>query len=104
MRAAILTLCAALALASAAPVAVAQAANRDKALENLKAADANGDGALTRAEFGTLIDLNAASGIGRAATIKRTGRQDLAFGRIDRNGDGVATKEEIGSIRDLAAN
>ncbi len=104
MRAAILTLCAALALASAAPVALAQAANRDKALENFQTADADGDGALTRSEFSELIDLNAASGIGRAATIKRMGRQDLAFGRLDRNGDGVATKEEIGSMRDLAAN
>jgi Ca2+-binding EF-hand superfamily protein len=103
MRQHILTACAALALIGAAPVAMAQAPNRDKAQQNLKAADANGDGALTRDEFGVLIDLNADAGIGRAAAIKRAGRQDQAFGRIDRNGDGVATKDEIGAMRDVAA-
>jgi Ca2+-binding EF-hand superfamily protein len=50
-------------------------------------------------EFKTLIDLNAASGIGRAAMIKRTGRYQMAFKPIDSNSDGRITTVELQSLQ-----
>ncbi|MEM6487756.1 MAG: hypothetical protein AAF677_05700 [Pseudomonadota bacterium] len=77
--------------------AVPQAAmaDRDQVVANFMQADGNADGALTLSEFTTLIDLNAASGIGRAAMIKRFGKYDVAFQRLDRDADGLVTAEEI---------
>ncbi|MEL6999154.1 MAG: hypothetical protein AAFP68_12905 [Pseudomonadota bacterium] len=70
----------------------------EKAAENFMQADANADGSLTLQEFTTLIDLNAADGIGRAAMIKRMGRQSMAFGRIDQNSDGLISNDEISAL------
>lgn len=66
--------------------------------ENVMQADANADSMLSRGEFETLIRLNAADNLGRAATIVRTGRFDTAFGRIDANGDGVVTQAEMQAL------
>ena len=84
----------------AAHGAGASEANRQKAAENFMQADVDANGALSLSEFTTLIDLNAAEGIGRAPTIKRFGRYGMVFGRLDANANGLVTPEEI---RDLAA-
>jgi len=76
-------------------VAAASEAEREKAAENFVQADVDADGALTLAEFTTLIDLNAEDDLGRAATVKRFGGYAKAFGRIDSDGDGVVTPAEI---------
>lgn len=85
----------AIAIATVAPALHASEANREKAGANFLEADVDDDGALTRSEFRTLIDLNAADGIGQAHMVKRFGRYDQAFGRIDTNGDGLVTPEEM---------
>lgn len=82
----------------AAPLCQAQglsAAQQELAAENFMQADANQDGALTRGEFQTLINLNADDSLGRASMIKRFGRYDTAFNRIDANQDGFVTPEEM---------
>lgn len=100
------TLVAALALA-ALPAASAHAQNlspamQEKAAENFFQADANQDGALSRDEFETLINLNADDSIGRAKMIRRFGRYDIAFGRLDANRDGFVTPEEIQAVASQA--
>ncbi|MEM6973227.1 MAG: hypothetical protein AAF577_10530 [Pseudomonadota bacterium] len=85
-----------------APGASAQSANRDQLIENFMQADADADGALTLSEFTTLIDLNAQSGIGRAALIKRMGRYGTAFGRLDGDGNGIVTTEEMQALAERA--
>lgn len=59
------------------------------------ASDADGDGALTRGEFSTLVGHMAAGGRRIALYVQRTGLYGVAFGRVDRNGDGLATPEEL---------
>lgn len=71
------------------------APDRQAFLENIVQADRNDDGAISRSEFETLIDLNAADGLGRAARVKKSGRYGMVFNRIDANGDGFLTKEEM---------
>lgn len=71
------------------------AADRQKMLENVTQADRNDDGALSMSEFETLIDLNAADDLGRAARIKSSGRYSMAFNRLDANSDGFVTKQEM---------
>lgn len=88
----------ALAILGAVSALHAAEANREKAAENFLQADADADGALTQSEFRTLIDLNAEDGIGRAATLKRLGRYDQAFRRIDADGDGRVTPEEVQAL------
>ncbi|MGF1502140.1 MAG: hypothetical protein ACFBSD_10000 [Paracoccaceae bacterium] len=85
-----------------APSAVAQPSEEQQELaaENFMEADADADGALTLSEFTTLIDLNAADNIGRAAMVKRSGRYGMVFERIDTNADGLVTPEEV---QELAA-
>jgi len=61
---------------------------------NFTTANASGSGVLAVGEFRTFIDLNAASGIGRAAKIKSNNAYDRAFGRVDANKDGVITWQE----------
>ncbi|MEO1274359.1 MAG: hypothetical protein AAFU72_12605 [Pseudomonadota bacterium] len=85
----------ALAIAATAADASASEAKREQAVENFLEADANADGALTRNEFATLISLNADDGIGRARMVKRLGKQDVAFGRLDANADGLVTTDEM---------
>ena len=68
---------------------------KEMAAENFMQADANEDGALTRGEFKTLINLNADDGLGRAAMIRRFSRYNMAFGRLDANEDGFVTPEEM---------
>ena len=73
-------------------------ADRQKMLENIVQADANDDGAVSRAEFETLIKLNARDGLGRAAQVQKTGRYSMAFKRLDTNGDGFLTKKEMQAL------
>ena len=73
-------------------------ADRQKMIENIVQADKNNDGAISRSEFETLINLNAADGLGRAAQVKRMGAYDRAFGRIDANGDGFLTRTEMQAL------
>lgn len=81
--------------------AQAQAANdaqREQVRANFREADADGDGALTSAEFTRLIDLNAQYDIGRAKLIARLDRYDVAFGQADANADGGVTREELSAF------
>jgi hypothetical protein len=73
-------------------------ADRQKMIENIVQADKNNDGAISRSEFETLINLNAADGLGRAGQVKRRGAYDLAFGRLDANGDGFLTQAEMQAL------
>ena len=87
----------------ALPVQAAEAQSPDETQRaqvraNFREADADGDGALTRREFATLIDLNAQHEIGRARQIARLDRYDLAFGRADANADGGVTLEELSAF------
>ena len=77
-------------------------ADQQKLLENLAEADSNDDGALSRSEFETLIDLNAADALGRAERIKRSGRYGLVFNRLDTNGDGFLTMQEMQQMAEQA--
>lgn len=79
----------------------AEASEAEMAAQNFAQADVDGNGALTRSEFTTFIDLNAADGLGNAATVKRAGRYATAFKRVDANGDGNVTLAEM---RSLAGN
>ena len=93
----------ALAASVALPLEAAQAqpagdAQREQVRVNFRKADANGDGALTPAEFTKLIDLNAQYNIGRAKLIARLDRYDVAFGRADANADGGVTPEELSAF------
>lgn len=72
--------------------------DRQKMIENIVQADKNNDGAISRSEFETLINLNAADGLGRAGQVKRRGAYDLAFGRIDANNDGFLTQAEMQAL------
>lgn len=92
---------AALPLASAQPQSVSEA-KKELAAENFMQADANADGALNRGEFETLINLNADDDIGRASVVRRFGRYDTAFGRIDANADGFVTPEEMRAMAEKA--
>lgn len=76
-------------------VAHADEAERALAAENFIQADVNVDNALTFDEFTTFIDLNADDDIGRAGVVRRFGRYETAFGRIDANEDGFVTPEEL---------
>ncbi|MEL6801633.1 MAG: hypothetical protein AAFO80_17320 [Pseudomonadota bacterium] len=71
------------------------AEDRQKMLENVTQADRNDDGAISRSEFETLIDLNAADALGRAARVKSSGRFGMVFNRLDANGDGFLTQQEM---------
>jgi Ca2+-binding EF-hand superfamily protein len=62
---------------------------------NFKAADADGDGALTSAEFQAFIDANAEDNLGRAALIKRFGAYDRAFNRLDTDNNGTVTWSDV---------
>ena len=73
-------------------------ANKQKLAENLAQADANGDKALTRAEFNNLLVLNAQDNIGKAAQIVRFGRQDTAFNQIDADRNGLVTQQEMQAL------
>lgn len=79
-----------------APVALADGDEEQAMREaNFKAADADGDGALTQEEFRVFIDANARDNVGRAATVKRFGAYDRAFNRVDQDGSGTVTWSEI---------
>jgi Ca2+-binding EF-hand superfamily protein len=73
-------------------------ANKQKLAENLAQADANGDKALSRAEFNNLLVLNAQDNIGKAAQIVRFGRQDMAFNQIDADRNGLVTQQELQAL------
>ena len=74
------------------------AVDRQKMIENIVQADQNNDGAISRAEFEALIDLNAADSLGRAGQVKRLGAHDAAFGRLDADGNGLLTREEMQAL------
>ncbi len=59
------------------------------------ASDADDSGALTFAEFTTLVGHMAASGRRIAIFVQNTGLYGTAFGRVDLDGDGLATPEEL---------
>lgn len=73
-----------------------------KAAENFAQADGDADGALTLEEFTKLIDLNAEDEIGRAAMVKRMGKQSTAFERVDANADGIVSTEELEAMASRA--
>lgn len=106
MRLAMNALFATLALSAlSAASAHAQAltpAQQELAAENFMQADANKDGALNSTEFRALINLNADDGLGKAAMVRRFGRYDMAFGRVDANADGFATPEEMKALAEKA--
>ncbi len=77
-------------------------AERQKLAQNVIQADANSDGALTLTEFTKLIDLNAADKLGRAATVKKSGRYKMVFKRLDSNADGFLTKTELQAVAEQA--
>lgn len=70
-------------------------ADRELAAENFMQADADADGRLTLPEFEQLIALNAEDDLGRARLLRRFGREEMAFRRIDGNADGAVTPEEM---------
>ena len=93
----------ALAAIAAPPLQAAQAqpandAQREQVRANFREADIDGDGALTRAEFTRLIDLNAQHDIGHAKLIARLKRYGMAFGRADANENGSVTPEELSTM------
>lgn len=73
----------------------ASAQNREDAAANFRAADANGDAALSRDEFEVFIDRNAEAGIGRSRMVRRRGAYAIAFDRLDTDRNGVLTTQEI---------
>ncbi|MEM6565518.1 MAG: hypothetical protein AAF665_13780 [Pseudomonadota bacterium] len=77
----------------------AAAQDTELAVENYRQADANGDGVLVYAEFATLIDLNAADGVGNAAMVSSRGLHARAFKRIDSNGDGIVSPQELQAVQ-----
>lgn len=85
-------------LALGAGAAFAQDVDREKAAENFRQADADGDRALTLGEFTALIDLHAEDGLGRAGMLKRSGRYRMAFDRLDEDRNGRVTVEEIAAM------
>lgn len=94
---------------AALPLAAAEAqslspAEKELAAANFLEADANEDGALNRDEFETLINLNADDDIGRARMVRRFGRYDTAFGRVDANDDGFVIPEEMQAVAAQAGN
>ena len=86
------------ALSLGAQGALAQDADREAVIANFQQVDADGDGALTLSEFTTLIDLNAADDIGRARLLKRSGRYEMAFRRLDEDGNGRVTGADIAAM------
>jgi Ca2+-binding EF-hand superfamily protein len=84
-----------LAASVAASPTVASASAQSQVQANFAAADANGDGQLTQAEFKTFINLNAAQGLGRAPTIAKSGAYGRAFKTLDSNGDNLVSKSEV---------
>jgi Ca2+-binding EF-hand superfamily protein len=62
---------------------------------NFKAADADGDGALTQAEFQDFINANADDNIGHAAKLRRFGVYDKAFEKLDKDKSGTVTWSEV---------
>ena len=73
-------------------------AQRAQVRANFRKADADGDTALTRRAFTTLIDHNAQHEIGRARQITRLDRYDMAFSRADADADGGVTLEELSAF------
>ena len=93
-----LTILAGVPLPMAAAAQDMSPADRQLLLENVTQADRNDDGAISRSEFETLIDLNAADNLGRAQRVKRSGRYDMVFNRLDANNDGFLTRQEMQSF------
>jgi hypothetical protein len=93
-----LSLVAGLAVATATHNARAAETDQEKAAANFQLADANSDNALSKSEFMTFIDLNAAAKLGRAEQIKKNRRYDTAFSRADANGDGAVTRAEMAAV------
>ena len=95
-----------LAIASTAftGVSYANEAMREQLKTNFLQADVNEDGALTLDEFTTLINLNADHGIGRARMVKRFGKYETAFGRLDKNADGIVSTDELAAMAEKAGS
>ncbi len=80
---------------TAARPALAADADRAKAKANFVQADSDGDGRLNYREFVTFVDLNAAQGLGRAATIRRLNAYKRAFEQLDSNRDSTISQQEL---------
>jgi hypothetical protein len=93
-----LSLAAGLAVVTATHHAHAAGTDQEKAAANFQLADANSDNALSKSEFMTFIDLNAAAKLGRAGLVKKNRLYDTAFSRADANGDGAVTRAEMSEI------
>jgi len=93
-----LSLSVGLAVATATHHSHAAETDQEKAAANFQLADANSDDALSKSEFTTFIDLNAAAKLGRAELIRKNRRYDTAFSRADANGDGAVTRAEMSEI------
>jgi len=63
------------------------------------AADANGDGALDKAEFTTFIQAAAKAGRPQAQKVVANNFYGQAFSRIDKNKDGRISSNEISVMR-----
>jgi Ca2+-binding EF-hand superfamily protein len=63
------------------------------------AADKNGDGSLSKAEFPTFIDQLAAQGNAQAKRVTSMGAYGRAFSRIDGDGNGKVTKAELAAMQ-----
>lgn len=102
MKPTIKTICLALSLLAlslgAAQAQDMTAAEKQALLENILQADKNNDGAISRSEFETLIEMNADDNLGRAKMVKRMSAYDMAFGKLDGNSDGFLTKEEMQAL------
>lgn len=59
------------------------------------AADADGDGRLSRAEFEPFVRMLAEAGAPTPVLIRRLGAYGIAFSRADLDGDGFATPQEL---------
>ena len=62
---------------------------------NFRAADVQGDGALTQAEFQAFIDSNADDNLGHAAKLPRFGAYERAFQKLDKDKSGTVTWSEV---------
>lgn len=85
---------AAIVLMSAMTIAAGAAAQ-----DVFAAADANGDGALDKAEFTTFINAAAQAGRPQAKKVVANNFYGQAFARIDKNKDGRISSSEISVMR-----
>jgi Ca2+-binding EF-hand superfamily protein len=72
-----------------------QSEQQAKREANFRAADADGNGALSQAEFQTFIDANADDNLGHASKIRRFGAYERAFKKVDKDNNGTVSWSEV---------